>query len=178
MPSVNDYALFRRGRGRMRHCLYPVDDRARKSLDKVPEGTEVGVRMSHDRSLPMHNRFWAILDIVAKATHWETPDRLLVALKIRLGRYDVCMLPNGKKVPVPQSISFAAMGQSEFERFYQDAMNVLQVEVCPGLDIDQIEIDVERRHAKQAINRMLRDSEKATRASDSAIDSDTHRESS
>ena len=129
----------------MKHCLYPVDDRARKALEKAPEGTEVGVRLSLDRSLPMHNRFWKILDVVARATHWETPERLLVGLKIRLGRYDICMLPNGKKVPVPQSISFAQMGQPEFERFYADAMHVLETEVAPGLDAEQIAIDAEKR---------------------------------
>jgi len=143
MPSAANTVMFRRGKGRMRHCLYPVDDRARESLSKVPPGSEIGIRISHDRSLPMHNRFWKVLDVVAKATHWETPERLLVGLKLRLGRYDICQLPNGQKVPVPNSISFAAMKQVEFERFYQDAMNVLQTEVAPGLDIDQIEIEAE-----------------------------------
>jgi len=141
MPSAKDFVIFRRGKGRMRHCLYPVDDRARESLAKTPPGSEVGVRISHDRSLPMHNRFFKVLDVVARATHWETPERLLVGLKIRLGRYDVCQLPNGQRVPVPQSISFAAMGQVEFERFQQDAFHVLQTEVVPGLDIDQIAIE-------------------------------------
>jgi hypothetical protein len=138
------YALFRRGRGRMRHCLYPVDERAREAVTQVPEGEAIGVRVWKDRSLPMHNRFFKILDTVAKATDWGTAERLLVALKLRLGRYDLHTLPGGKIVPVPNSISFGAMPQGEFETFYQEAIHILQTEVAPGLDVDQIAIDAEQ----------------------------------
>jgi hypothetical protein len=39
--------------------------------------------------------------------------RLLVALKLRLGRYDLMKMPSGKIVPVPDSISFAASANAK-----------------------------------------------------------------
>ena len=153
------YAVFRRGKGRMRSCLYPADDRAREALAGLPESAEVAVRLSTDRSLLQHNRFWALLDLVAKATEWETPEKLLVGLKMRLGYFDIMLMPNGKKVPVPHSIAFSAMSQADFQVFQDRAMNVLVTEVCPGLDVEQLAIEAGvKAHAREHVGEMLRKS--------------------
>ena len=153
------YAVFRRGKGRMRSCLYPADDRAREALAGLPESAEVAVRLSTDRSLLQHNRFWALLDLVAKATEWETPEKLLVGLKMRLGYYDVMVLPKGQKVPVPHSIAFSAMSQADFQVFQDRAMHILVTEVCPGLDVEQMAIEAgAKAHAKEHVGEMLRKS--------------------
>lgn len=86
------------------------------------------------RSLPQHRLFWRILQHVAKATQWEYPERLLVALKIRLGRYDLLQLPNGKLAPVPHSISFRQMPQEKFQEFFDQCMGLITTEVLPGYD--------------------------------------------
>ena len=116
------------------YCLMPSDDLSADAIAHIPLGQDVAVSIKRGRSLSQHRLFWAILSHVAEATQWETAERLLVALKVRLGRYDLMKLPNGKVVPVPHSISFAAMPQDDFQRFFDDALRLICEEVIPGTD--------------------------------------------
>lgn len=115
------------------YMLIPADDRAAEVLAKLPGDKPVTIKVSRDRSSPQHRLFFAVLTYVAGATHWETPERLLVALKIRLGRYEPMALPSGKMVPVPDSISFAAMDQEQFAEFFDQAIEVICADVLPGI---------------------------------------------
>lgn len=120
------------------HALVPCDERAAEQLAKVPLGEVVAVQVKRGRSLPQHRLLWSVLQHVAEATEWETAERLLVAIKIRLGRYDLMKLPSGKCVPVPDSISFSAMGQDAFQRFFDEALRLICSEVLPGYDPDAL----------------------------------------
>lgn len=115
-------------------CLIPTDDRSAELLGKVPLGEDVAVQLHRDRSLPHHRLFWAVLSHVAQSSQFETAERLLVAIKIRLGMFDLCKLPNGKSVPVPQSINFASMDQTAFADFFDKALRVICDEVLGGYD--------------------------------------------
>ena len=121
--------------------LAPADPASAEAFAKVPADEDVPVKLARGRSLPQHRTFWAVLSYVAEASEWETPERLLVAIKIRLGRYDLMRLPNGKTVPVPQSISFSAMPQDEFQRFFDEAMRVICDEVLPGHNPDDLIVE-------------------------------------
>lgn len=128
---------------KFRDCLVPQDDASAERIAKLPLGETVEVTIRRERSLPMHRLFFGILSHVAENSRFETPDRLLVALKIRLGRYDVCRLPNGRAVPVPQSISFAVMDQEEFQKFFDDAVRLICEEVLDGYDQARLVREVE-----------------------------------
>ena len=127
-----DTIMVRRGKRPHQFTLIPVDDRAIDAIGKAPMGESFGIRIVRDRSLPQHNLFWSVLDRVGRATKFENAERLLVALKIRLGRYDLLKMPDGKVVPVPHSISFGAMTQDEFQTFMDEAVNLICAEVLPG----------------------------------------------
>lgn len=114
--------------------LVPDDDVSEMLLGKIDPGERVVVTIRRGRSVPQHRLFWSILDHVAKATKWECKERLLVALKVRLGRYDLLQLPNGKLAPVPHSISFAEMSQEAFGEFFDQCMGLITTEVLPGYD--------------------------------------------
>lgn len=116
------------------HKLIPADIRAEAALAKIQPGDVVAVTIRRGRNLPQHRLFFALLQHVAKATKWEYPERLLVALKVRLGRYDLLALPNGKLAPVPHSISFAEMGQDDFQQFMDQCLGLICAEVLPGYD--------------------------------------------
>lgn len=120
------------------YALIPSDDRAAEVLAKIPLGEDVAVQIKRGRSLQQHRLLWAILSHVAESSQWDTPERLLVALKIRLGKYDLMQLPNGKVVPVPDSISFSAMSQDAFQHFFDDVLRLICSEVLPGYDSDQL----------------------------------------
>ncbi len=133
-----DTIMVRRGRSPHHYTLIPADDRAADAIGRMPEGEAIGVRIMRKRSLPQHNLFWAVLDHVARATKFENAGRLLVALKIRLGRYDLLAMPNGRVVPVPQSISFGEMTQDEFQQFFDEAISLICSEVLPGTDSEAL----------------------------------------
>jgi hypothetical protein len=81
---------------------------------------------------------------VSEATEYETPERLLVYLKIRLGRFDLMRLPGKRQpVPIPQSISFQAMKQDEFGRFFQESVQVIFSEILPAECEDEIMAECE-----------------------------------
>jgi hypothetical protein len=123
--------------------LLPVDPRDDAMLAGIALGETIAIKLVRGRSLPQHRLFFGILDHVAKATAFETAERLLVALKIRLGRYDLLAMPNGKMVPVPQSISFAKMDQADFAKFFDDALRLICTEVIPGTERDDLIREVE-----------------------------------
>lgn len=118
--------------------LFPADAAAAEAIGKLVKDESVEIRIVRDRSLPQHRLFWSVLDHVAKNSQWESADRLLVALKIRLGKYDLCRLPNGKAVPVPQSISFAKMDQGEFQDFMDRSIAVICEETLGGYDSERL----------------------------------------
>lgn len=114
--------------------LGPADHDAAEALARLKPGDQVFVRVHRPRSISQHRMFFAMLARVAEATEFETAERLLAALKLAMGRYDLLRLPSGRVVPVPQSISFAAMAHDEFQRFMDDAVRLIVRDVLPGTD--------------------------------------------
>lgn len=121
-----------------RDCLVPADDAAAEAIGKIPIGEAVLIQTKRGRSLQQHRLFWGLLSYVAEASEWETAERLLVAIKVRLGRYDLVKMPNGKCVPAPHSISFSAMKQDEFADFFNQAVDVICQDVLPSMDSAQL----------------------------------------
>jgi hypothetical protein len=73
-----------------------------------------------------HRKFFALLN-----SAFENQDKyrnrtdLLVALKLRCGWYDEYITHDGKLVYIPQSLSWARMGQEDFAKFYNEAIVAL-----------------------------------------------------
>jgi hypothetical protein len=119
-------------------ALVPADRQGADILAKIPMREEVAVKIMRDRSLLQHRLFWSVLRYVAEATQWETAEKLLVALKLHLGRYDLMELPTGKVVPVPHSISFAAMTGDDFQDFFDKSIRVICSKILPDMDNDRL----------------------------------------
>lgn len=137
-----ELALMRKKGG----ALVPADNDAVALLAKMKDGAQAFVRIDRSRSVPQNALYWRVLEHVAAATAFETKERLHVALKARLGLYDLCRLPNGKTVPVVSSTSFEHMSQSEFQQYMEKALNVLCEEVLGGMAKDALisEVTMER----------------------------------
>ena len=122
----------------------PDDDAARAQHKKFKVGTVVGAEIARSRSLQQHRLYWEIL---TKAIYhqrerpdgreWRTPEALHEALKVATGRTELLRLVDGRLVKVPQSTSFAAMGQDEFQAFFDEAKKVIEDEVV-GMSIDEM----------------------------------------
>jgi hypothetical protein len=115
-----------------------TDAAGEAAMAKIPTGTQVLAKVSRPRSLRQHRMFWALLTHVSEATDYDTPEQLLVAIKIALGRYDLVKLPSGKVVPVTHSSSFASMPHDDFCVFLDGALRLICRDVLPGMTTDDL----------------------------------------
>jgi hypothetical protein len=123
--------------------LLPADAEAEAVLTKIPLGEAVEIQVRRGRSLPQHRLFRALLRHVAKATVWETDERLLLGLKIYFGKCDRVMLPNGKAILVAHSTSFPEMDQAEFQEFMDQSIQVICERIIPGANSDELILEAQ-----------------------------------
>ena len=117
--------------------LTPAYNRDRENYGKLKDGVyEFSVR--RDRYLPHHRKFWAILSLVcANSDKWQIPEQLLVALKMKLGYFNVVPGFDGTEIIHAGSIRFEAMDQDTFDRFYAAALPILAAEI--GVTVADLE---------------------------------------
>lgn len=124
-------------------ALMPIDSAGAKLLAKIPLGDKVAIKLVRDRSTPQQKLYWAILQHIAESSQWETAERLHVALKIRLGYFDLMQLPSGKAVPIPHSTAFDKMSHDEFTDYFDKAIRLICTEVVPGMDSARLIAEVQ-----------------------------------
>ena len=106
--------------------LIPTDATAKAELVKVRDGASVMVELKHRRSVEQHRLFFAVLYVAADAIG-STPEKLLLAVKYRLGRFDLVKTKTGV-LPYWHSIAFDKMPQADFTVFFDQALNVIAEE--------------------------------------------------
>lgn len=73
-----------------------------------------------------HRKFFALLDnAFLNQEKYTSKPALFLDLKIRAGWYNEHITQDGKVVFIPRSISFARMGQDQFDEFYDQAVIAL-----------------------------------------------------
>jgi len=103
--------------------LMPASPFDYEQLAAFPAGTEFMVRSLTKRSLPQHRTYWKALTMVVRATDaWPTPEHLHDALKRDLGFVEVVTGLDGKPFRRVESTGFDAMGQEEFQTYFDRAM--------------------------------------------------------
>ena len=115
--------------------LSPADPHAADAIRKIPHRGIVAVRFLRQRSPEQLALYWTTLEKVIEATgRWRSAEELHLALKVATGRVDIVQLIDRRLVKVPGSISFEAMTQDEFQRYFDDAMRVISEELLDGLN--------------------------------------------
>jgi hypothetical protein len=118
--------------------LVPVTEWDREALLEIPEGRDLTVKVSRTRSAKQHRLFWALMQIVVdNHPFYLRSEQLVEWLKIRLGYVDEIMFHDGSIMTKVSSISFAAMGQEGFQKFFNLALYVIITEVVP-IDREQL----------------------------------------
>ena len=124
---------------------YPQDY---ENLKKIASGSLVTIDDKDVRNIMHHRKFFALLNLVVHHLPENLSERLLNVdfllheLKIRLGHYDLYVTPKGNQQYKPRSISFQSMGQSKFEEFYSQAIDVILKHYLKGWDAEQIEKEI------------------------------------
>ncbi len=103
--------------------LLPASPFDYEQLSAFPVGTEFMARSMTKRSLPQHRTYWRALTVVTQATEaWPTPEHLHDALKRDLGYVEMATGLDGKPFARTESTAFDAMGQEEFQAYFDRAM--------------------------------------------------------
>lgn len=115
--------------------LFPVDDEGTGVLFKIKLGKEVGCEVIQRRNPKHHRLFFAILKFIKE--HCErfepTPiEKIKDAVKLATGLADTFIdAETGKTYYVLRSMSWASMDQIEFNRFFDDATQVIATRWMP-----------------------------------------------
>lgn len=123
--------------------LRPTDEAGEESLRKVKTGALVEIEIKQPRNLQHHRKFFAMLNIVFQnQEHYKTSEMLLIACKFGVGHVDVIRTKRGE-YQIPKSISFHAMSQDDFSKFYDAAVDWVISDVIPGLKRAALDAEVE-----------------------------------
>lgn len=126
--------------------MYGTDLAEKKKL-KV--GSDVVCSIKRARNYRFHKKFFALLNLCLenmpeeRAFAWNiwSVEDLKFAVKLDLGYAKVDSLC-GRTVVREKSIAFDKMDESEFERFYKDAVNVICRKYLRGVDSDCLEEEI------------------------------------
>lgn len=124
-------------------------DSDHEELKRLKEGEVVLCHIKKQRNYKFHKKFFALLRLtfdnipeqVQEQYHINTLDDLLSHLKVQLGLYEIVKV-NGNNTFSLGSISFQAMDGAEFEKFYNDCIEVITHTYLKGLDTDTIREEI------------------------------------
>ncbi len=128
--------------------LTPDDPPSEEWLRGLPQGQIMSCEVKRPRNYAHHSKFFAMLNLILQnQSHYQDIDDLLLAFKHAIGhghwlkvRGDPLAYPESNtQIFQPHSISFASMGQDEFNAFYKKAINFVCTAVIPGLDRADLE---------------------------------------
>jgi hypothetical protein len=123
--------------------LVPATKQDEELLGDVKSGETVRVKVTRPRNPYHHRKMFALLNLVLENSDFRSIDHLLTDLKVRVGHYEEYITADGAMVFIPKSISFASMGQAEFNVFYNRVLNTVIENYMP-MDADDLERQVER----------------------------------
>jgi hypothetical protein len=128
-------------------CFLPATEADKDELERLAFGEVYTAEFRKMRNWRFHRKFFALLGIafdnmaddVRERCNINTIDGMLIHLKITLGHYDLMVTLDGQPIYQPKSISFAAMDQLEFEKFYQRTIDVVISQYTVGMDQRRLE---------------------------------------
>lgn len=127
---------------RMGH-LVPANAQSAELLAKLPDDRWVLAEVRNPRNLKHHRKYFALLQAVyPHQSVWPTLRSFQRAMKKALGHGEWVTSSDGRQEFIEDSISFASMDQTEFEQFYDRAVEVILTKVLPNVDSADLEREV------------------------------------
>ena len=132
--------------------LVPLHDSDHDLKQRLRVGTTVRCRVSLPRNYRFHKKFFALVRLtfdnlpLPLLERWNvrSEDDMLRRFKRDLGYFSSTVNERGEREIEYRSISFAAMDEQEFERFYDDCVNLVLYSYIPGIDRQDLLEEVER----------------------------------
>jgi len=148
---VNKIEMYRRGQGWL-----PASDDAIKVRDRMEQGEIGWFKPIRVRDLTEHRRYWKLLTMCAdNCERIELPyggfmeirskDDVHTAIKICTGHVTWILDAFGKPVfAYPKSTDFESMTADEWAEYWAKVLDVVQERVMPGIQIPEIEYEIQR----------------------------------
>lgn len=108
----------------------------RRKLETMKPGRWLRLEWSTPRNGPHHRKFMALVSLVTENSEvYRTKEQALVAIKLAAAYFDPHIDPRtGEITNQVRSISYDAMDQEEFERFYSAALDGILSAILPQMD--------------------------------------------
>ncbi len=107
--------------------MQPCDDDAQEWFSKTKVGQMVEMKGHRPRYPWQHRKYFALLKLVVdNSDDFVNVDQLRYAVFAGLHLGEWVKIPNASKpFFIPKSMNFASMKQDEFEKVYNDTMNII-----------------------------------------------------
>lgn len=131
MADLDSYSFVRRS-----GSLVPRDVHAEELLSSIRDGGEVMVSVRRARNPRHHRLAFAFFNFLVDNTdgRWESVEECLQDMKLATGHYEKRVNAiTGEVMLIPKSISFAAMDQEKFGRWWRRAIHVACTRIIPML---------------------------------------------
>lgn len=123
--------------------LIAANDETFEKIKKMSVGESIFVEWKPRRNYNFHKKLFSLLNFVYEnQSHYKHLDNLLEAYKFNAGYFETIVTHKGKKHYKAKSISFHAMDNEEFERFYSSAIDT-SLELIP-MDKKELEENILR----------------------------------
>lgn len=121
-----------------KNALLPLHERAQNIMAHLTVGDKVLVKVHKARN-PEHNALaHAVIAKIAQAIG-KSPEVVKLWLKWECGWVDLVKMPNGKTIAAPRSLAFESMSQDEFQRWWNEALEVVKEKVLPNISKQDFE---------------------------------------
>lgn len=112
---------------RVGNALQPDGVESAAELARIPYGKAVFVEAKSPRNGGHHRLFWVLCSRIGSSIG-QPSEVVSDILKVSTGHCHTIKRKNGEWQRFPKSISFAAMDQSEFSKFFEDCVRVIYEE--------------------------------------------------
>ena len=111
--------------------LIPANDDTFERVKKMAIGESLFMEWKPRRNYKFHKKFFSLLNFVFEnQSYYKTIDNLLEVYKFKAGYFETIVTHKGHKHYKAKSISFHAMDNDEFEKFYSAAIDT-SLELIP-----------------------------------------------
>ncbi|MDD5855282.1 MAG: DUF1367 family protein [Prevotella sp.] len=132
--------------------LVPLYDSDYDDKKRLKVGSTVKCAITKPRNLEHHKKFFALIRLTLDnlpeplVRKWgvRSEEDMLKRFKRDLGMFTSTINDRGEREIEYESISFASMDQTEFERFYNRCIDLILTQYICGLKREELEEEVER----------------------------------
>lgn len=109
-------------------------------LSKLKQNTEYLFKVTHPRNYQFHKKFFALLNLgFSNQDFYKTFEEYRAIKTMQAGFFKLILTEKGK-VFLPESISFNAMDEIEFEQVYKKILDIISSEI--HIDSENIQKEI------------------------------------